>query len=106
MRIVVIETLVRVFAHYIYIYFNFIVHYYLFTENVTRPLLFKSCDVRLLSVVCPSVPSVGNQNKERWRLVVQERIAKIAKQLTPHLVLKVSTFFLCIKIFCVLGSVW
>ena len=44
------------------------------TESAPSPNQSLSCDVRLF-VVCLFVPYCGTQNREDWRLLVDERIA-------------------------------
>ena len=50
--------------------------------QILGPIQSISCNVRVMCTCCMScVPSVGDQNLESWRLLVEEHIAKIAKPL-------------------------
>ena len=50
--------------------------FWIFTKLAPRPTQFVSCDIRLCDMDVLASP-VGNRNKESWRLLVKERIAKI-----------------------------
>ena len=51
---------------------------YVFKELTHTLILSISRDVCVYNI-----PSVNDRNRESWRLVVKERIANIAKQITP-----------------------
>ena len=65
---------------------------YVFTESAPRPIQSSSRDVHMY------VPSVDNQNRESWRLLVKECIANIGKLRT--------LFLECFMNFCVINIFW
>ena len=59
----------------------------IFTELAPRPIQSINCDGRVFVVCClSSVPSVSNWNKEIWRLLVKEYIAKKKRKVFALLV--------------------
>ena len=50
----------------------------MFTESAPRPIQSMSRNVRQSVVLCVSSPMAGNHVD--WRLLVEERITKVAKQ--------------------------
>ena len=55
----------------------------IFTESAPRPLQSIICNVCLS--VCVFVSSVSDRNQESWRLLVNERTAKVTKIRTPFI---------------------
>ena len=63
----------------------------IFTELASTPIQLISCDVHVFFVCCLFVPSDGTRNRVDWRILVEERIAKVAN-LRANFLINLSTF--------------